>query len=337
MATIYYDQDADLSLVRQSKVAIIGYGSQGHAHALNLKESGVAVKVGLPPTSKSIAKAKAAGLEVAPVAEVSAWADVVMVLAPDTAQAALYEQDIAPQLEPGNALMFAHGFNIRYGTITPRGDVDVSMVAPKGPGHRVRETYQAGNGVPALMAVHQDATGTARHRALSYAAALGATRAGVLETTFAEETETDLFGEQAVLCGGVSALVKSAFETLTQAGYQPEVAYFECLHELKLIVDLMYRGGLSYMRYSVSDTAEYGDYVSGPRVVDGRVKDTMKKVLAEIQSGAFARQWIEENQTGRPWFAKERARETQHPIEKTGEQLRAMMPFLEPVTIKPGE
>jgi len=330
MATIYYDKDADLTLIRGKRVAVVGYGSQGHAHALNLTDSGVSVKVGLPPTSKSLAKAKAAGLEVAPVDEVAAWADVVMVLAPDTVQPALYERDIAPHLTPGKTLMFAHGFNIRFGTIAPRNEVDVSMVAPKGPGHRVRETFQTGSGVPALLAVHQDATGTARHVALSYACALGAGRAGVLETTFAEETETDLFGEQAVLCGGVSALVKSAFETLTAAGYQPEVAYFECLHELKLIVDLMYRGGLSYMRYSVSDTAEYGDYVSGPRVVDARTKETMQKVLAEIQSGAFAKKWIDENQQGRRWFDEERKREVTHPIEQVGTQLRAMMPFLDP-------
>ncbi|HEY5920289.1 MAG TPA: ketol-acid reductoisomerase [Kofleriaceae bacterium] len=337
MATIYYDKDADLSLIRGKRVAIVGYGSQGHAHALNLTDSGVNVKVGLPPTSKSLAKVKAANLEVAPVSEVAAWADVVMVLAPDTVQPALYESEIAPHLTPGKTLMFAHGFNIRFGTISPNPDVDVSMVAPKGPGHRVRETFQAGNGVPALMAVHRDATGTARHVALSYASALGAGRAGVLETTFAEETETDLFGEQAVLCGGVSALVKSAFETLTAAGYQPEVAYFECLHELKLIVDLMYRGGLSYMRYSVSDTAEYGDYVSGPRVVDTRVKETMRKVLDDIQSGAFAKRWIDENQQGRRWFDEERKREATHSIEQVGAQLRSMMPFLDPVTIKPGE
>jgi len=337
MAKIYYDKDADLALIRAKKVAIVGYGSQGHAHALNLKESGVAVRVGLPPTSKSLPKAKAAGLEVAPVAEVAAWADVIMVLAPDTAQPAIYEQDIAPHLAPGKTLMFAHGFNIRYGTIAPRADVDVSLIAPKSPGHRVRETFQAGGGVPALMAVYQDASGTARQLALAYACALGSARAGVLETTFAEETETDLFGEQAVLCGGVSALVKAGFETLTAAGYQPEVAYFECLHELKLIVDLMYRGGLSYMRYSVSDTAEYGDYVSGPRIIDARVKETMKKVLEEIQNGTFARRWIEENQQGRPGFEAERKRETQHPIEAVGTKLRAMMPFLDPVTIKPGE
>jgi ketol-acid reductoisomerase len=337
MAKIYYDIDADLSLIRGKRVAIVGYGSQGHAHALNLTDNGVNVKVGLPPTSKSLAKVKAAALEVAPVDEVSAWADVVMVLAPDTVQAKLYDEQIAPHLTPGKTLMFAHGFNIRFGAITPSPELDVSMIAPKGPGHRVRETFQAGNGVPALLAVHQDATGTARQLALSYACALGAGRAGVLETTFAEETETDLFGEQAVLCGGVSALVKAAFETLTNAGYQPEVAYFECMHELKLIVDLMYRGGLSYMRYSVSDTAEYGDYVSGPRIVDDRTKDTMRKVLAEIQSGSFAKRWIEENQTGRRWFEEERKREMQHPIEKVGDELRAMMPFLDPVTIKPGE
>jgi ketol-acid reductoisomerase len=337
MAKIYYDKDADLSLIRSKRVAIVGYGSQGHAHALNLSESGVKVKVGLPPTSKSLPKAKAAGLEVAPVAEVAAWADVIMVLVPDTVQPSVYERDIAPHLTPGKTLMFAHGFNIRYGTIAPAKEVDVSMIAPKGPGHRVRETYQANSGVPALMAVHQDATGTARHVALSYASAIGAGRAGVLETTFAEETETDLFGEQAVLCGGVSELVKAGFETLTAAGYQPEIAYFECLHELKLIVDLMYRGGLNYMRYSVSDTAEYGDYVSGPRIVDAKVKETMKKVLEDVQNGTFAKRWIEENQQGRPWFEGHRKQETQLQLESVGEKLRSMMPFLDPVTIKPGE
>ena len=337
MATLYYDKDADLSLIRGKRVAIVGYGSQGHAHALNLADNGVLVKVGLPPTSKSIAKARERGLDVAPVAEVCAWADVIMVLVPDTAQPALYEREIAPHLTPGKTLMFAHGFNIRYGTIVPRADVDVSMVAPKGPGHRVRETFQEGSGVPALVAVHQDASGRARELALSYASAIGAGRAGMLATTFAEETETDLFGEQAVLCGGVSALVKAGFETLTAAGYQPEVAYFECLHELKLIVDLMYRGGLSYMRYSVSDTAEYGDYVAGPRVIDAAVKETMRRVLADIQSGAFARRWIEENQQGRPWFEAERAKEAKHPIEEVGVKLRAMMPFLDPVTLRPGE
>jgi ketol-acid reductoisomerase len=337
MATMYYDNDADLSLIRKKRVAIVGYGSQGHAHALNLRDSGVSVRVGLPPTSKSLAKVKSAGLEVAPVAEAAAWADVVMILAPDTVQPSLYEADIAPHLTPGKTLMFAHGFNIRYGTIAPRKDVDVVMVAPKGPGHRVRETFESGSGVPALLAVHQDASGVAKHLALSYACAIGAGRAGVLETTFAEETETDLFGEQAVLCGGVSALVKAGFDTLTAAGYQPEVAYFECLHELKLIVDLMYRDGLAYMRYSISDTAEYGDYVSGPRLIDSRVRETMQKILDDIRSGWFARRWIEENQQGRPRFAAVREVEAGHPIEQVGEKLRAMMPFLDPVTIKPGE
>jgi ketol-acid reductoisomerase len=337
MAKIFYDKDADLGLIRGKKVAIIGYGSQGHAHALNLHDSGVKVQVGLPATSKSLAKAKAAGLEVAPVADAARWADVVMILTPDTSQPAIYAEAVAPGLAAGKTLMFAHGFNIRFGTIAPRTDVDVSMIAPKGPGHRVRETYQAGGGVPALLAVHHDATGGAHALALSYAAGLGAARAGVLETTFTEETETDLFGEQAVLCGGVSALVKAGFDTLVAAGYQPEVAYFECMHELKLIVDLMYRGGLSYMRYSISDTAEYGDYVSGPRVVDAHTRDAMKKILAEIRSGAFARSWIEENQTGRETFLADRARERAHPIEKVGAELRAMMPFLDPVKVEPGD
>ena len=337
MTKIYYDKDADLGLIRSKKVAIVGYGSQGHAHALNLKESGVAVKVGLRPTSKGLAKAKAAGLEVAPVAEAAAWADVIMLLAPDTSQPKIYTESILPNLAPGKTLMFAHGFNIRYGTISPRADVDVSMIAPKGPGHRVRETYQAGGGVPALLAVHQDASGQAKALALSYASAIGAARAGVLETTFTEETETDLFGEQAVLCGGVSALVKAGFETLVDAGYQPEVAYFECLHELKLIVDLMYRGGLSYMRYSISDTAEYGDYTAGPRIVDAHVRDAMKKILTDIQSGAFARKWIEENDTGRKAFSAEQKKEREHPFEKVGAELRKMMPFLDPVTVDPNE
>jgi ketol-acid reductoisomerase len=337
MTKIFYDRDADLNLIRARKVAIIGYGSQGHAHALNLKDSGVAVKVGLRPTSKGLAQAKAAGLDVGPVAEVAAWADVVMVLAPDTSQPKIYAESIAPHLAAGQTLMFAHGFNIRYGTITPAADVDVSMVAPKGPGHRVRETYQAGDGVPALLAVHQDATGHAHALARSYAAAIGAARAGVLETTFTEETETDLFGEQAVLCGGVSALIKAGFDTLVDAGYQPEVAYFECLHELKLIVDLMYRGGLDYMRYSVSDTAEYGDYVAGARVVDAKTREVMKVLLAEIQDGSFARRWIAENETGRAAFLAERSRQRSHPIEQVGAALRKMMPFLDPVTVGPGE
>jgi ketol-acid reductoisomerase len=337
MAKIYYDKDCDLSIIRGKRVAIIGYGSQGHAHALNLRDSGVDVVVGLPATSKSVAKAKAAGLKVLAVPEAAAWADVVMILTPDTSQAKLYANEIAPHLKAGDTLMFAHGFNIRYGTITPRADVDVSMIAPKGPGHRVRETYEAGQGVPALIAIHQDATGSAYKLALSYAAGIGAARAGVLETTFSEETETDLFGEQAVLCGGVSALVKAGFETLVNAGYQPEVAYFECLHELKLIVDLMYRGGLGYMRYSISDTAEYGDYVSGPRVVDAHARETMGKILDEIRSGQFARKWIEENETGRKWFSGQRVKERDLLIESVGEKLRSMMPFLDPVKVEPQE
>ncbi|MGD0677662.1 MAG: ketol-acid reductoisomerase [Polyangiaceae bacterium] len=337
MAKIFYDKDCDLSIIRGKKVAIIGYGSQGHAHALNLRDSGVEVRVGLPASSKSVAKAKAAGVKVLPVGEAAAWADVIMILAPDTAQAKIYTNEIAPHLAPGKTLMFAHGFNIRFNTITPRTDVDVSMIAPKGPGHRVRETFEAGQGVPALIAVHQDASGSAHKLALSYAAGIGAARAGVLETTFSEETETDLFGEQAVLCGGVSSLVKAAFETLVNAGYQPEVAYFECLHELKLIVDLMYRGGLRYMRYSISDTAEYGDYVSGPRVVDAHTRETMGKLLEEIRSGQFARKWIDENETGRKWFSAQRVKERDLLVEKVGEKLRAMMPFLDPVTVEPQE
>jgi ketol-acid reductoisomerase len=288
-------------------------------------------------SSKSVAKAKAAGLKTLAVPEAAAWADVVMILAPDTAQAKLYSNEIAPHLKPGDTLMFAHGFNIRYGTITPREGIDVSMIAPKGPGHRVRETFEAGQGVPALIAIHQDATGSAYKVALSYAAGIGAARAGVLETTFAEETETDLFGEQAVLCGGVSALVKAGFDTLVSAGYQPEVAYFECLHELKLIVDLMYRGGLRYMRYSISDTAEYGDYVSGPRVVDAHARETMGKILEEIRSGQFARKWIDENETGRKWFSAQRVKERDLLVETVGEKLRSMMPFLDPVKVEPQE
>jgi ketol-acid reductoisomerase len=337
MATIYYDKDADLELLRKKKIAIIGYGSQGHAHALNLRDSGMTVRVGLHGASKSAAKAGAAGLTVATNSEAAEWADVIMLLAPDTVQPRLYKEEIAPHFEPGKLLLFAHGFNIRFGTIEPPKGVDVALIAPKGPGHRVRETFQAGEGVPALVAVEHDATGQARALALAYAKGLGATRAGVLETTFAEETETDLFGEQAVLCGGVSALVKAGFQTLVDAGYQPEVAYFECLHELKLIVDLIYRGGLNYMRYSVSDTAEWGDYVSGPRVVGAEAKKEMQKILDEIRSGAFARAWIKENEQGRPKFESERAREREQPVEAVGAKLRKMMPFLDPVTIKPGD
>lgn len=337
MAQIRYEKDTDLSLIQGKKVAIIGYGSQGHAHALNLKESGVDVRVGLPASSKSVAKAKEAGLVVKTPAEAAKEADVIMILAPDTAQKALYEAEIEPGLEAGNMLMFAHGFNVHFGLIKPRADVDVSLIAPKSPGHRVRETYQAGGGVPALIAVHQDATGKAEALALSYGAGIGSARVGVLTTTFKEETETDLFGEQAVLCGGASELVKAGFKTLVDAGYQPEVAYFECLHELKLIVDLMYQGGLNYMRYSVSDTAEYGDYVSGPRVITDDSRAAMKKILGEIQDGTFARNWVKENETGRPWFEEIRRSEQDQLLETVGVQLRSMMPFVNPKVIKPGQ
>ncbi len=337
MATMYYDKDANLQLIQGKKVAVIGYGSQGHAHALNLKDSGVSVKVGLPAASRSRAKAQAAGLEVDEVAAVSKWADVIMVLVPDTTAATLYKDAIEPNLAPGKMLMFAHGFNIRFGTISVRSDVDVSMVAPKSPGHRVRELYVEGAGTPALIAIHQDATGKARDLTLSYAKGIGVTRAGVIETTFAEETETDLFGEQAVLCGGVSALVKAGFETLVEAGYQPEIAYFECMHELKLIVDLMYQGGLNYMRYSVSDTAEHGDYTGGPRLVTAETKKEMRRMLDEIRSGQYARGWIEENRTGRHWFEGRRREERAHVIERVGADLRALMPFLKPVTITDGD
>ena len=335
MATIYYDKDADLSIIQGKQVAIIGYGSQGHAHALNLKDSGVQVAVGLPETSRSRAKAEGAGLAVKSVADAAAWADVIMILVPDTTQPALYREQIAPHLSDGKTLMFAHGFNIRFGTIQPPPGVDVSMIAPKSPGHRVRELYVEGGGTPALLAVHQDASGQARATALSYARALGVARAGVLETTFTEETETDLFGEQAVLCGGVSELIKAGFQTLVDAGYQPEIAYFECLHELKLIVDLIYRGGLNYMRYSVSDTAEHGDYTGGPRVITEATRAEMKKMLAEIQDGTYARTWIAENEKGRPWFNARRASEQAQPLEEVGIKLRSMMPFLNPVTIRP--
>ena len=337
MAHIYYDKDANLSLIQGKKVAVIGYGSQGHAHALNLKDSGVDVRIGLRPGSGSKAKAEGVGLTVSSVADAAAWADVIMMLAPDTSQAAIYKNDVAPNLTAGKMLMFAHGFNIRYGTIQPPQNVDVTMIAPKSPGHRVREVFQEGGGVPALLAIHQDATGNAKALALSYGMGLGVTRAGVLETTFEEETETDLFGEQAVLCGGVSALVKAGFETLINAGYQPEVAYFECLHELKLIVDLMYRGGLNYMRYSISDTAEYGDYTAGPRIITEQTRKEMGKLLKEIQDGTFARKWIDENEQGRPWFNKIRKSEQTQTLEEVGIRLRAMMPFLNPVTHKPEE
>src|SRR5712675_694510 len=310
-AKMYYDDAADLKIVQGRKVAIIGYGSQGHAHALNLKDSGVSVKVGLPATSKSRDKVKASGLQVGDVAEVSKWADIVMILAPDTSQAKLYKDEIEPNLHQGAMLMFAHGFNIRFNAIVPRKDLDVAMVAPKSPGHRVRELYVEGAGTPALFAIHQDATGQARALTLSYAKGIGVMRAGVIETTFAEETETDLFGEQVVLCGGVSALVKAGFEALVEAGYQPEMAYFECMHELKLIVDLIYQGGLNYMRYSVSDTAENGDYTGGPRIVTEATKREMKQMLAEIRNGTYAKAWIAENEAGRPTFQAIRRRERQ--------------------------
>ena len=334
MTRIRYDKDADLSLILTKKVAVVGYGSQGHAHSLNLRDSGVDVRIGLAQGSKSRAKAEVAGLRVVDVATAASEADVIMILAPDTSQPAIYEQSIRPHLSAGKTLMFAHGFNIRYGTITPPADVDVSMVAPKSPGHRVRETYKEGGGVPSLLAVHQDATGLADAQALAYACAIGSGKVGVLTTDFTEETETDLFGEQAVICGGVSQLVQAGFETLVEAGYKPEIAYFECLHELKLIVDLMYRGGHSYMRYSISDTAEYGDYQSGPRIIGPQVKDEMKKVLAEIKDGTFAKRWIEENKTGRPNYLARQAAEKQHPIESVGRELRRMMPFVDPVEVE---
>jgi len=333
MAKIYYDKDVDVSRLKGRTVAVIGYGSQGHAHALNLRDSGVSVVVGLHDTSASAARARAEGLTVVPVDQAARRADIVMILTPDTGQKKLYEEAIAPHLGKGKTLLFAHGFNIRFGQIVPSPDVDVAMIAPKAPGHRVRELFMEGEGTPALVAVDQNASGHAREDALAYAKALGCTRAGVLETTFAEETETDLFGEQAVLCGGASALVKAGFETLVEAGYQPEVAYFECLHELKLIVDLMYRGGLNYMRYSVSDTAEYGDYTAGPRIVSEETRREMKKILSEIQEGHFAEKWIAENAAGRPDFEKQREAERSHPIEKVGRELRDRMPFLNPVVV----
>jgi len=328
MAKLYYESDADASLIQGRKVAVIGYGSQGHAHALNLAESGVDVRVGLRPGSKSKAKAEEAGLRVLSVAEAAAEADLVMMLLPDTEQASVYESDIAPTLGQGDALFFAHGFNIRFGQIVPPAGVDVAMVAPKGPGHLVRRTYTEGGGVPSLVAVAQDASGKAHALALSYAYALGATRAGVLDTTFEEETETDLFGEQVVLCGGLTALVMAGFETLVEAGYQPESAYFECLHELKLIVDLMYEQGIAGMRFSVSDTAEYGDLTRGPRIIDERVRAEMRRILAEIKDGTFAREWVAEDRAGRPRFNALRDAGGTHPVETVGAQLRAMMPFV---------
>lgn len=330
MATIYYDRDADLSLLQGKKIAIIGYGSQGHAHALNLKDSGCDVRVGLYQGSRSWAAAEEAGLTVKTTAEAAAEADIIMMLVPDTVQPQVYAESIAPHLKAGKMLMFAHGFCIHYGQIVPPKDVDVTMIAPKAPGHRVREVFLEGQGTPGLLAVYQDATGQAKQLALAYGAAIGCGRAGIIETTFAEETETDLFGEQAVLCGGVTALIKAGFDTLVEAGYQPEIAYFECLNELKLIVDLIYQGGLTYMRYSVSDTAEHGDYYAGPKIITEETRKTMRKLLADIQDGTYAREWILENQAGRPSFNLIRKREQNLLIEQVGRKLRAMMPWLNP-------
>jgi len=325
---IYYDDDADLSIIQGRKVAVIGYGSQGHAHALSLRDSGVEVKIGLPEGSKSRQKAQDEGLEVLTPAEASAWADLVMILAPDTKQRFIYADDIAPNLESGDVLAFGHGFNIRYDLIKAPADVDVVMIAPKGPGHLVRRQYVDGKGVPALIAVEQDASGNAKAIALSYAAGIGGARAGVIETTFKEETETDLFGEQAVLCGGAAALVQTGFEVLTEAGYAPEIAYFECLHELKLIVDLMYEGGIANERFSISDTAEYGDLTRGPRVVNAATKAEMKEILAEIQDGRFAREWVAEDEAGRPNYTRLQKEGAEHPIEQVGEKLRSLMSWV---------
>ena len=329
MATIYYDKDADLSLIQSKNVAIIGYGSQGHAHALNLKDSGVNVAVGLADGSKSKAKAQAAGLDVKGVADAAKWADVIMILVPDTTAPKLYRESIAPHLGAGKTLMFAHGFNIRYATIEVPKNVDVSMIAPKAPGHRVRELFVEGGGTPALVAIEQDASGQALPLALSYGKGIGTTRAGVLVTTFKEETETDLFGEQAVLCGGVSELIKAGFKTLVDAGYQPEVAYFECLHELKLIVDLMYEGGLEKMRWSISETAEWGDYVTGPRIITDATKAEMKKILGEIQDGTFAREWMAEYHGGLKKYNEYKQQDSEHLLETTGKQLRKLMSWVD--------
>jgi ketol-acid reductoisomerase len=336
VAKLYYDNQADLGRLKQRPIAVIGFGSQGHAHALSLHDSGLDVRVGLYEGSKSWPKVEAAGLKAATVADAAKEAQIIMILTPDTGQAQLYREHIAPHMTAGKTLMFAHGFNIRFGQIVPPEGVDVSMVAPKAPGHRVREVFVQGGGVPALVAVQQNATGGALEDALAYAKGIGSTKAGVLETTFAEETETDLFGEQVVLCGGVSALVKAGFETLVEAGYQPEVAYFECMHELKLIVDLFYQGGLNYMRYSVSDTAEWGDYTAGPKIITPEIRQTMKQILADIQSGAFAEDWIEENHQGRPRFNTMRQSDVQHSIEQVGLELRRMMPFVNPREVIPG-
>jgi ketol-acid reductoisomerase len=334
-ASVYYEKDADPAIIADRKVAIIGYGSQGHAHALNLRDSGVDVRVALRDGSASKAKAEAAGLRVTSIADAAGEADVIMMLAPDTEMQEIYKTQVEPNLEPGDALLFAHGFNVRFGLIAAPEGVDVAMVAPKGPGHLVRRTYEGGGGVPALIAVAQDASGSARELALSYADAIGATRAGVLETTFTEETETDLFGEQVVLCGGLTSLIQAGFETLVEAGYQPESAYFECLHEVKLIVDLMYEHGIAGMRYSISDTAEYGDLTRGPRVINSAVRDEMRKILGEIRSGSFAEEWVAENRSGRHRFEELREAGRAHPIEDVGARLRAMMPFISAGSARP--
>ena len=330
MAEIFYDDDADLAIIQGRKVAVLGYGSQGHAHALSLRDCGVDVRIGLPEGSKSRAKAEAEGLRVVTPAQASAEADVIMILAPDTVQRKLYETDVAPNLKDGDALLFGHGLNIRFGLITPPAGVDVAMIAPKGPGHLVRRQFVDGRGVPCLIAVEQDATGGAQALALSWAKGIGGTRAGVIKTTFTEETETDLFGEQAVLCGGASALVQTGFEVLIEAGYQPEIAYFECLHELKLIVDLMYEGGIGKMRWSISDTAEFGDYVTGPKIITAETKKAMKQVLAEIQDGTFTRHLIADDEAGGPEMAQHRKEGAEHPIEVVGATLRPMMAWIAP-------
>jgi ketol-acid reductoisomerase len=335
VAHIYYDSDANLELIQQKRIAVIGYGSQGHAHALNMRDNGCNVVVGLPKGSKSREKAEADGVRVMTPADATEQADVIMILIPDQHHREVFERDIRPGLAAGKMLMTAHGFSLHYSQILPPADIDVAMVAPKSPGHMLRRLFVEGVGVPALWAVYQDATGNAEALTLAYARAIGCTRAGVLRTTIGEETETDLFGEQAVLCGGVTSLIRAGFETLVEAGYQPELAYFECMHEMKLIVDLMYQGGMSYMRYSISDTAEFGDYVSGPRIIDARVQDEMRKILQEIQNGSFASRWIQENLAGRPSFNAMRRAGAQHQIEQVGRELRAMMPWLNPAAKKP--
>jgi ketol-acid reductoisomerase len=334
MARVYYDSDANLELIQEKRVAVIGYGSQGHAHALNMRDNGVNVVIGLPAGSKSRQKAEADGLQVLTPADAAQQADVIMLLIPDQHHREVFERDIRPALAPGKLLLTAHGFSLHFSQIVPPADVDVAMVAPKSPGHMLRRLFVEGVGVPALWAVYQDATGQAQALTLSYARAIGSTRAGVLQTTFAEETETDLFGEQAILCGGLTSLIKAAFETLVEAGYQPEIAYFECLHEVKLIVDLIYQGGMSYMRYSISDTAEYGDYITGPRLIDEHVRKEMREVLKEIQNGSFATHWIQENQAGRPAFLAMRRLNADHQIEQVGKELRSMMSWLNPVQKK---